>query len=142
MLLSQSNVILLSVFNMYLFVTGGLLLRGITEIVGESAAGKTQLCLQLCLSVQLPIKHGGLNGGELSISQWLQRLVIMFISVFHRYNGHIFTHTHADTHTETHHTMPNGHTFACIAICMHPLVHPSYYMNPITHLCYDTVSYT
>ena len=69
MLLCQSNVILLPVCNMYLFVTGGLLLRGITEIVGESSAGKTQLCLQLCLSVQLPIKHGGLNGGELSVSQ-------------------------------------------------------------------------
>ena len=113
-------MILLPVCNMYLFVKGGLLLRGITEIVGESAAGKTQLCLQLCLSVQLPVKHGGLNGGELSISQWLQRLVIMFISVFHRYNVHIFIHTcrraHTHTHTHTHHTVPNR--LACIA-CTH-----------------------
>jgi hypothetical protein len=36
----------------------------LTEIVGESASGKTQLCLQLCLVVQLPVKYGGLNGGE------------------------------------------------------------------------------
>ncbi|KAH8833618.1 P-loop containing nucleoside triphosphate hydrolase protein [Flagelloscypha sp. PMI_526] len=32
------------------------------EIVGESAAGKSQLALQLCLSVQLPRQSGGLFG--------------------------------------------------------------------------------
>ena len=42
---------------------GGILSRGITEIAGVSASGKTQLCLQLCLNVQLPCKFGGLNGG-------------------------------------------------------------------------------
>ena len=42
---------------------GGVLLKGITEIAGESAAGKSQLCLQLCLTVQLPSTHGGLAGG-------------------------------------------------------------------------------
>ncbi|VDH91251.1 DNA-repair protein XRCC3 [Mytilus galloprovincialis] len=41
---------------------GGLLSHGITEISGESSAGKTQLCLQLCLNVQLPITLGGLSG--------------------------------------------------------------------------------
>ncbi|XP_032228667.2 DNA repair protein XRCC3 isoform X1 [Nematostella vectensis] len=47
---------------------GGLLCHGITEITGESASGKTQLCLQLCLSVQLPKVRGGLEGGALYIS--------------------------------------------------------------------------
>ncbi|KAJ8308998.1 hypothetical protein KUTeg_013872, partial [Tegillarca granosa] len=41
----------------------GIFSRGITEICGESASGKTQFCLQLSLTVQLPEKHGGLNGG-------------------------------------------------------------------------------
>ena len=36
---------------------------GLTEIAGTSAAGKTQLCLQLSLTVQLPRSHGGLAGG-------------------------------------------------------------------------------
>lgn len=38
---------------------GGILSNVITEISGESACGKTQICLQLCLSVQLVPKHGG-----------------------------------------------------------------------------------
>ena len=42
---------------------GGIISRGITEIAGESASGKTQLCMQLCLTVQLPLQLGGLNGG-------------------------------------------------------------------------------
>ncbi|RHZ64620.1 hypothetical protein Glove_321g32 [Diversispora epigaea] len=47
---------------------GGILSKGITEIVGESSVGKTQLSLQLCLTVQLPKKMGGLNGGVVYIS--------------------------------------------------------------------------
>ena len=43
---------------------GGLLVPGLTEIAGTSGAGKTQLCLQLCLTVQLPREHGGLNTGQ------------------------------------------------------------------------------
>lgn len=49
------------------YLRGGVLTRGITEIVGESAAGKTQLCLQLCLTVQLPSQYGGLGGGAVYI---------------------------------------------------------------------------
>ncbi len=37
---------------------GGLLTRGITEVFGESGVGKTQLCLQLCLTAQLPVAEG------------------------------------------------------------------------------------
>ena len=46
-------------------LAGGILSRGVTEIAGESGAGKTQFCLQLCLTVQLPESHGGLGGGVL-----------------------------------------------------------------------------
>jgi hypothetical protein len=38
---------------------GGLVGRGITEIVGESATAKTQVCLQLAITVQLPLADGG-----------------------------------------------------------------------------------
>jgi DNA-repair protein XRCC3 len=47
---------------------GGLLTTGITELTGGSATGKTQICLQLCLTVQLPMEYGGLDGGALYIS--------------------------------------------------------------------------
>ncbi|KAF9113398.1 DNA repair protein xrcc3 [Mortierella sp. AM989] len=46
----------------------GFMTRGITEIAGESAVGKTQLCLQLCLTVQLPLHMGGLNGSAVWLS--------------------------------------------------------------------------
>ncbi|XP_028252697.1 DNA repair protein XRCC3 [Parambassis ranga] len=46
---------------------GGLHVGGITELAGESGAGKTQLALQLCLSVQYPAQHGGLSSGALYI---------------------------------------------------------------------------
>lgn len=40
---------------------GGILCRGITQIYGAASTGKTQLALQLCLSVQLPVTAGGLG---------------------------------------------------------------------------------
>ncbi|XP_053553374.1 DNA repair protein XRCC3 [Bombina bombina] len=46
---------------------GGIPLVGITELAGESAAGKTQIALQLCLSVQFPIEYGGLGAGAVYI---------------------------------------------------------------------------
>ncbi|XP_008297141.1 DNA repair protein XRCC3 [Stegastes partitus] len=46
---------------------GGLPVGGVTELSGESGAGKTQLALQLCLSVQYPPQHGGLSSGALYI---------------------------------------------------------------------------
>ncbi|XP_062857423.1 DNA repair protein XRCC3 [Trichomycterus rosablanca] len=46
---------------------GGLPLQGITELAGESAAGKTQFGLQLSLSVQYPREHGGLGSGAVYI---------------------------------------------------------------------------
>ncbi|KAM8876191.1 DNA repair protein XRCC3 isoform 1-T1 [Synchiropus picturatus] len=62
---------------------GGLPVGGITELAGESGAGKTQLALQLCLSVQFPRQHGGMSSGAVFIStedsfpsKRLQQLII------------------------------------------------------------------
>ncbi|SCW00655.1 LAFE_0C09010g1_1 [Lachancea fermentati] len=41
---------------------GGIRTHGITEIFGNSSTGKSQLLMQLSLSVQLPEEQGGLNG--------------------------------------------------------------------------------
>lgn len=41
---------------------GGIHTKGITEIFGESSTGKSQLLMQLGLTVQLPKDHGGLDG--------------------------------------------------------------------------------
>jgi len=43
---------------------GGIPCRGITQIYGAGGTGKTQLALQLCLTVQLPITAGGLEAGN------------------------------------------------------------------------------
>lgn len=42
---------------------GGVQLGLVTEIAGESATGKTHLCLHLALQVQLPPSYGGVQGG-------------------------------------------------------------------------------
>ncbi|XP_064551151.1 DNA repair protein XRCC3 isoform X1 [Drosophila montana] len=42
---------------------GGVSIRGITEICGASGVGKSQVLLQLSLSVQLPPRLGGLGKG-------------------------------------------------------------------------------
>ena len=47
---------------------GGLLPRSLTELAGTSAAGKSQLCLQLSLTVQLQRKHGGYSSKAVYIS--------------------------------------------------------------------------
>lgn len=44
---------------------GGIAARGITQIYGAANTGKTQLVLQLCLTVQLPITEGGFDAGIL-----------------------------------------------------------------------------
>lgn len=46
---------------------GGLETQTITEFYGEYGSGKSQLCHQLCVNVQLPPERGGLNGGALYI---------------------------------------------------------------------------
>ncbi|KAL3678776.1 hypothetical protein R1sor_021732 [Riccia sorocarpa] len=49
------------------FLRGGFPCGSVTELVGESASGKTQLCLQLSIAVQLPAADGGLNGSALYV---------------------------------------------------------------------------
>lgn len=44
---------------------GGIPCESITELVAESGCGKTQLCLQLALSAQLPLSRGGLSASSL-----------------------------------------------------------------------------
>jgi DNA repair protein RadA len=46
---------------------GGIETKAITEVVGEFGAGKTQLCHQLSVMVQLPEEKGGLAGKALYI---------------------------------------------------------------------------
>ncbi|GAA6005812.1 uncharacterized protein JCM10292_004646 [Rhodotorula paludigena] len=47
---------------------GGVRVGSLTEIAGQSSSGKTNICLQLCLTAQLPPEQGGLGGGALFVS--------------------------------------------------------------------------
>jgi len=46
---------------------GGMETQTITEFYGEYGSGKSQICHQLCVNVQLPPEQGGLSGGALYI---------------------------------------------------------------------------
>ncbi|KAL6965251.1 hypothetical protein U1Q18_036303 [Sarracenia purpurea var. burkii] len=46
---------------------GGVPCNSVTEFVSESGCGKTQLCLQLLLSAQLPVSLGGLAASSIYI---------------------------------------------------------------------------
>ena len=46
---------------------GGIESQAITEFYGEYGSGKSQMCHQLCVNVQLPPEKGGLNGAALYI---------------------------------------------------------------------------
>ncbi|MDH7564598.1 MAG: DNA repair and recombination protein RadA [Candidatus Bathyarchaeota archaeon] len=46
---------------------GGLETQTITEFYGEYGSGKSQICHQLCVNVQLPSERGGLNGAVLYV---------------------------------------------------------------------------
>lgn len=49
--------------NLDAFLGGGLTIRGVTEVSGQSGSGKTQFGLQLALYAQLPRSLGGLAKG-------------------------------------------------------------------------------
>src|SRR5438034_9850468 len=62
-------------------VGGGLETQTITEVYGEYGVGKSILCHQLALNVQLPFDKGGLNGGALYLdteqtflTEWIVRM--------------------------------------------------------------------
>jgi DNA repair protein RadA len=46
---------------------GGLESQTITEFYGEYGSGKSQMCHQMCVNVQLPPEKGGLGGGALYV---------------------------------------------------------------------------
>ena len=46
---------------------GGIESQSITEFYGEYGSGKSQICHQLCVNVQLPPERGGLSGAALYI---------------------------------------------------------------------------
>lgn len=46
---------------------GGLETQTITEFYGQYGSGKSQICHQLCVNVQLPIERGGLEGAALYV---------------------------------------------------------------------------
>ncbi|MEM3429694.1 MAG: DNA repair and recombination protein RadA [Candidatus Bathyarchaeia archaeon] len=60
---------------------GGLETQTITEFYGQYGVGKSILCHQLCVNVQLPVESGGLEGGALYIDteqtfrpEWIVRI--------------------------------------------------------------------
>ena len=67
-LLKSTNYLTTCCGSLDLLLRGGLVPKGITEISGPSSSGKTQLCFQLCCSVQLPLFLGGLNGSACYIT--------------------------------------------------------------------------
>lgn len=48
-------------------IDGGLETQTITEFYGEFGSGKSQICHQLCVNVQLPPERGGLGGSVLYV---------------------------------------------------------------------------
>ncbi|XP_066600943.1 DNA repair protein XRCC3-like isoform X2 [Prorops nasuta] len=54
---------------------GGISCSGITQIYGVAGSGKTQLALQLSLTVQLPIAAGGFDADSTFPSRRLQELI-------------------------------------------------------------------
>ncbi|XP_072766161.1 DNA repair protein XRCC3 [Anoplolepis gracilipes] len=84
---------------------GGIPCRGITQIYGAAGTGKTQLALQLCLSVQLSVTAGGLGAGAIYIctetvfpSERLQQLLQNSeLAKAHSVNGDVIFVTHIAT---------------------------------------------
>src|SRR5581483_3473018 len=49
------------------FLKGGIETQAMTEIAGEYASGKTQLCYTLCVTATLPFNKGAFNGNVIFI---------------------------------------------------------------------------
>ncbi|XP_020283519.1 DNA repair protein XRCC3-like [Pseudomyrmex gracilis] len=87
---------------------GGIPCRGITQIYGAAGTGKTQLALQLCLTVQLPVTTGGFGAGAIYIctetafpSKRLQQLLQSSeIAKSHPVNGDVIFVNHVATTDE------------------------------------------
>ncbi|XP_011153520.1 DNA repair protein XRCC3 isoform X2 [Harpegnathos saltator] len=109
----------------------GISCRGITQFYGAAGTGKTQLALQLCLTVQLPTTAGGLQAGAIYIctealfpSKRLQQLIENSeIAKIHSVNGDVIFVDHASTMDELeyclHHKVPalmNAHKIGLLII--------------------------
>ncbi|CAK8677422.1 unnamed protein product [Clavelina lepadiformis] len=46
---------------------GGFPLGHVSQVAGESASGKTQLCFQLCINVQIPSSFGGMGANSIYV---------------------------------------------------------------------------
>ncbi|XP_018349611.1 PREDICTED: DNA repair protein XRCC3-like isoform X3 [Trachymyrmex septentrionalis] len=80
---------------------GGIPCRGITQLYGAAGTGKTQLALQLCLTVQLPITTGGLGAETTFPSKRLQQLLTKSeIAKTHSVNGDVILVGHIATSEE------------------------------------------
>src|SRR5208283_870866 len=53
--------------NLDALLAGGIETQAVTEFYGEFGSGKTQICHTTCVSAQLPVDQGGLNGSALYI---------------------------------------------------------------------------
>jgi len=53
--------------NLDILIGGGIETQAITEFVGEYGTGKSQICMQLCITAQQPPEKGGLGGKILFI---------------------------------------------------------------------------
>jgi DNA repair protein RadA len=53
--------------NLNKLLGGGIETQAMTELIGEYGVGKTQISLTLCVTVQLPVERGGLNGNTVYI---------------------------------------------------------------------------
>jgi len=51
--------------NLDKILAGGVETQALTELIGEYGTGKSQICMQLCVTAQQPPEHGGLGGGAL-----------------------------------------------------------------------------
>lgn len=47
-----------------IILSNGISNVGLTEICGESGSGKSQFCMQLAVTVQLPVHLGGFGRGN------------------------------------------------------------------------------
>ena len=49
------------------FLKGGIETQAMTEFAGEFGSGKSQLCYTLCVTANLPLNKGGLDGNVILI---------------------------------------------------------------------------
>ncbi|XP_014487292.1 PREDICTED: DNA repair protein XRCC3-like [Dinoponera quadriceps] len=117
--------------NLDAILKGGIPCRGVTQFYGAAGTGKTQLALQLCLTVQSPVSAGGLEAGAIYIcteatfpSRRLQQLIENSeIAKTHSVSGDVIFVDHTSTIDELeyclHHKVPalmNAHKIGLLIV--------------------------